>query len=486
MSTLTFDHFVGGRFLAPVGGRYLDVFEPATGKIYARAAAGTAADVDLAVQAAEAAFPAWSQTKVEERARLLIKLADLLEAKLEALAEAESIDQGKPWSLARTTDIPRAIANFRFFGTRILHLQSELFDHESLGFHYTQRRPRGVCGLISPWNLPLYLLTWKIAPAIAYGNTVVAKPSELTPRTAFHFAEICLEAGLPAGVVNIVHGYGRDAGAALVEHPRATTISFTGGTATGAAIAKSAAPLFKKISLELGGKNANVIFADADLRKAVPMAVKAAFTNQGEICLTGSRLLVERKVLDLVTEGVVEGANRLIVGDPLVASTDQGALVSAQHLDKVRGYVALAKQDGGSVLAGGDAPSNLSERCRGGYFLRPTVITGLGPNSRVNQEEIFGPVVSIIPFDSEQHALEIANGTPYGLAATVWTENVARAHRVAARLDAGVVWINCWMVRDLRTPFGGVKHSGVGREGGDEAYRFYTEPKSVTMRVPES
>lgn len=481
---MTFDHFIGGKFVSPVEGRYLDVYEPATGQVYARCAAGTSADVDLAVAAAEAAFPKWSTMAADQRSRLLLKLADLIESRLEWLAESETRDQGKPIALSRSMDIPRAAQNIRFFATAILHSKSESFAVDQIGLSYTLRRARGVCGLISPWNLPLYLLTWKVGPALAYGNTVVAKPSELTPRTAHHLAELCVEAGLPPGVLNLVQGYGREAGAALVAHPRVGTISFTGGTTTGREIARVAAPMFKKLSLELGGKNANVIFADAELGKAIPMSVRAAFTNQGEVCLTGSRLLVERSIYDKVLEGVVAGAKQLRSGDPLDPHTDQGALVSREHLEKVRGYIASARDAGGQVLCGGEPPHDLPERVRGGYFLRPTVIAGLGADARVNQEEIFGPVVSVIPFDSEAEGVAIANGTPYGLAATLWTDDVSRAHRVAENLQAGIVWINCWLVRDLRTPFGGVKQSGVGREGGEDAYHFYTESKSVTLRVP--
>ncbi len=481
---MTFDHYIDGKFVPPVEGRYLDVYEPATGQAYARCAAGTAADVDRAVAAAKAAFPKWSGTAAEERSRILIKLADTIEAQLERLAEAETRDQGKPLALSRSMDIPRAVQNIRFFATAVLHSESQSFATDPIGLSYTLRRPRGVCGLISPWNLPLYLLTWKLGPALAYGNTVVAKPSELTPRTAHHLAELCSDAGLPPGVLNLVQGYGRDAGAALVAHPDVPTISFTGGTVTGREIARVAAPMFKKLSLELGGKNPNLIFADADLGKAIPMSVRAAFTNQGEVCLTGSRLLVEQSIYEQVLEAVVAGAKQLRCGDPLDPSTDQGALVSREHWQKVRDYIALAREEGGQVLCGGEPPSDLPERVRSGWFMQPTVIAGLAPNTRVNQEEIFGPVVSVIPFQNEAEALSIANGTSYGLAATLWTENVSRAHRIAESLQAGVVWINCWLVRDLRTPFGGVKQSGVGREGGEDAYRFFTESKSVTLRVP--
>lgn len=483
---LRFDHFIDGRFVAPTSGQYLDVFDPASGQVFARAAAGDATDIDLAVNAAQLAFPRWSRTPAEERTRLLLRVADLIEQNLDRLAQAESRDCGKPIAAARSVDIPRAVQNFRFFATAITHAASEAHLTDDVAVNYTTRRPRGVCGLISPWNLPLYLLSWKIAPALACGNTAVAKPSEITPYTAHLLAELCATAGLPSGVLNIVHGYGRDAGHALVDHPLASTISFTGGTATGREIARSAAAHLKKISLELGGKNAHLIFADADLGKAIPMAIKAAFSNQGQICLCGSRLLVEESIVDEVVAGLVRGAQALQIGDPLDPATQHGALVSRAHLDKVRGYIQLARDEGGRILCGGRIPPALPARCRDGYFLEPTVISGLGPHARCNQEEIFGPVVTVLPFKNEAEAVEIANGTMYGLSASLWTENVGRAHRVADALQSGTVWVNCWLLRDLRVPFGGMKQSGIGREGGDEALRFYTEPKNICVRVPRS
>jgi aminomuconate-semialdehyde/2-hydroxymuconate-6-semialdehyde dehydrogenase len=356
---------------------------------------------------------------------------------------------------------------------------------DTRALNYTLRRPRGVAGLISPWNLPLYLLTWKIAPALATGNTAVAKPSELTPMTAHLLAEVCRDAALPAGVLNIVHGPGATAGAPLATHPRVGTLSFTGGTATGREIARVAAPMFKKIALEMGGKNPNIVFADAPMERAAEQAVRAAFSNQGQICLCASRIFVERPVYDSFVERLVADANALNVGDPLVEGTQQGALVSRAHLDKVRSYIDLAREEGGTIRSGGETPTALPSRVRNGYFLRPTVITGLDAACRVNQEEIFGPVVTVMPFDDEDQVVDDANSTPYGLAATVWTENLSRAHRLAERIAAGTVWINCWMLRDLRTPFGGMKSSGVGREGGEEALRFFTEPKNVCLELPE-
>ncbi|MCP3902613.1 MAG: aldehyde dehydrogenase [Planctomycetes bacterium] len=479
----TIRHFIDGAFVEPASGAFLDVYEPATGTVYAQLPDGDGDDVERAVSAARRAFPGWAATPAAERSRVMLKIADLVEANLEALARAESIDNGKPLALARAVDIPRAVANLRFFATAILHTQSEAHLTDGAALNYTRREPRGVAGCISPWNLPLYLFTWKIAPALATGNTVVAKPSELTPMTAHRLAELCAEAGLPPGVLNVVHGLGPKVGAALVAHPDVPAISFTGGTATGAAIAARAGPQFKKLSLELGGKNPNLVFADADFDTALRTSVRAAFANQGQICLCGSRILVEQPLYDRFVEAFASATRELVVGDPFDEATHQGALVSSQHLEKVRGYVDLARAEGGTVLCGGERPGDLPERCAGGWFLEPTVITGLDAGCRVNREEIFGPVVTIMPFQREPDAVTWANATPYGLAATIWTRDLDRAHRVANQVQAGIVWINCWLLRDLRTPFGGMKNSGVGREGGDEALRFFTEPKNVCVKM---
>jgi aminomuconate-semialdehyde/2-hydroxymuconate-6-semialdehyde dehydrogenase len=478
-------HYIGGEMVEPASGGYLDNLEPATGAIYSQVPDGDASDVERAVDAAREAFPAWSRTPAEKRSNAMLRLAGLVEANLDALARAESIDTGKPIRLARSLDIPRAVSNLRFFATAVLHARSESHATDDLAINYTLRRPRGVAGLISPWNLPLYLLTWKVAPALATGNTVVAKPSELTPMTAFLLSELCREAGLPPGVLNIVHGRGAAAGAAIVRHPSIGTLSFTGGTVTGAEIARGAAPLFKKIALELGGKNPNILFADADMDEAVRTAVRASFTNQGQLCLSGSRIFVEDSAYAAFVDRFVAEARHLKVGDPLEEETDQGALISRAHYDKVMGYIDLAREEGGRVLCGGGPPAApVSARCRGGSFIEPTVITGLAAESRVNREEIFGPVVTIIPFRDEEQVVAWANGTEYGLSASLWTRNLPRAHRLAERLAAGTVWINCWLLRDLRVPFGGMKSSGVGREGGEEALRFFTEPKNVCIRVP--
>ncbi|MBX3352493.1 MAG: aldehyde dehydrogenase [Phycisphaeraceae bacterium] len=477
-------NFLDNDFREPRSRAWLDDTNPATGESIARLPDSGAEDVDDAVRAAHAAFPGWSSTPAEQRSKILLRLADLIEQNLDALALAECHDTGKPLSLCTRVDIPRAASNFRFFAHAITTTRSEFHDTDGVAINYTLRRPLGVVGAISPWNLPLYLFTWKIAPALATGNCVVAKPSEVTPMTAFLLAKLCVEAGLPRGALNILHGRGATCGGAIVEHPLIKAITFTGGTTTGETIARSAAPRFKKLSLELGGKNPNLVFADADMDDAIETSVRAAFTNQGQICLCGSRVFVERPAYDAFVERFVERASRLKVGDPLDPGTDIGSLVSREHREKVARYVDLAREEGGEILLGGRPPAQpVNDRCARGAFYEPTVITGLSPRCRVQQEEIFGPVVTITPFDDEAQAIEFANCTPYGLASTVWTRDLSRAHRVAARIEAGIVWVNCWMLRDLRTPFGGVKHSGVGREGGDEALRFFTEPKNVCVKI---
>jgi aminomuconate-semialdehyde/2-hydroxymuconate-6-semialdehyde dehydrogenase len=474
-------NFINGEFVEPTGGTYLNNIEPATGNSYSQVADSDARDVHLAVAAAEKAFGDWSKKTAAQRSQLLLRMADLIERDLEKFARAESIDTGKPISLARSLDIPRAIENFRFFATAILHTESEAHITDNIAFNYTLRQPRGIAGLISPWNLPLYLLSWKIAPAIAVGNTAIAKPSELTPMTAYMLCEVTREAGLPNGVLNVIHGTGPNVGAAITAHPKINTISFTGGTVTGRKVAETCAPLFKKVSLELGGKNPNVIFADADLDAAIAGSVRSSFANQGQVCLCGSRIFVERPAYKDFLDRFIETTARLCLGDPLDENTEQGAIVNKTQLDKVKFYVDLAQQEGGKIALGGSTPKPPNERCREGYFFQPTVITGLSVLCRTNREEIFGPVVTITPFDSEEEVINHANEVEYGLSSSVWTQNLSRAHRVAERINTGTVWVNCWLVRDLRVPFGGMKQSGVGREGGEEALRFFTEPKNVCI-----
>ncbi|HEY1769410.1 MAG TPA: aldehyde dehydrogenase [Chthoniobacterales bacterium] len=474
-------NFIGGEFLAPIGGKYLDNIEPATGRPYSLVPDSDTHDVERAVASAENAFPKWSRTPAEERSRILLQIAALLDRDLEKFARAESIDTGKPIALARSLDIPRASSNFRFFATAILHTENEAHVMDGVAFNYTLRQPRGVVGLISPWNLPLYLLSWKIAPALAVGNCAVAKPSELTPMTAFLLCEICREAGLPDGVLNIVHGTGPNVGAPITAHPKIGTISFTGGTVTGRKVAEAGAPLFKKVSLELGGKNPNIIFADADLEAAIAGSIRSSFTNQGQVCLCGSRIFVERPAYSEFVRRFAEKTSQLKMGDPLDEPTQQGAIVSRMQLEKVKFYVDLALEEGGEISSGGKIPEPPNERCRDGFFFPPTIITGLPVACRVNREEIFGPVVTITPFDREEEVIAHANGVDYGLSSTVWTQNLARAHRVAEQIHTGTVWVNCWLVRDLRVPFGGMKQSGLGREGGNEALHFFTEAKNICI-----
>jgi aminomuconate-semialdehyde/2-hydroxymuconate-6-semialdehyde dehydrogenase len=497
---VSIDNYIGGELVRPASGTYLDNVNPATGEVYSLIPDSDDRDVQLAVEAATLAFPIWSRTPAEERFEVLMRLVVLIERDLESLALAESIDNGKPVSLARAVDIPRAVANFRFYATAAMHLANESHD-TALGnggqaINYTLRPPLGVVGCISPWNLPLYLFTWKVAPAIAAGCTVVAKPSEVTPMTAYLLSKLCIEAGLPTGVLNIVHGLGPKVGSAIVGHKDVKAISFTGGTKTGEEIARVAAPMFKKLSLELGGKNPNIIFADCNYEEMLATTVRSSFSNQGEICLCGSRIFVERAIYEQFKRDFVSRVAALNVGDPLETDTDVGAIVSKQHFDKIMSYIELAKTEGGAILTGGNASVNeragdestvpngrVSARCANGWFIEPTVIEGLPHNCRTNQEEIFGPVVTIMPFDTEEEVLAYANSVRYGLSATVWTENLSRAHRVSASLESGIIWVNCWLLRDLRTPFGGMKDSGIGREGGFEALRFFTEEKNVCVKI---
>ncbi|WP_417235926.1 aldehyde dehydrogenase [Bizionia paragorgiae] len=478
---MTIQNYINGQFLDPIDTNWTDNYCPATGAIYGKIPNSSKADVAAAYSAAKDAFPTWSKTTLETRSRILIKISELLEAHLDRFAEAESKDNGKPISLAKAVDIPRAASNFRFFGNAITQFASE--SHESIGHdavNYTLRQPIGVVGCISPWNLPLYLFTWKIAPAIAAGNCVVAKPSEVTPMTAYLLGEICNAAGLPKGVLNIVHGLGTSTGQAIVEHPEIKAISFTGGTATGAHIARVAAPMFKKLSLELGGKNPNIIFADCDYEDMLNTTVRSSFANQGQICLCGSRIFVEATIYEQFKKDFVAKVSALKVGHPSDDATDIGALVSKPHLEKVINYIDIAKNEKGTVLCGGNKVT--VKGYENGYYLEPTVIEVASDDCRVNQEEIFGPVVTIMPFTTEDEVLEMANKVKYGLSATLWTNNLKRTMKLSNQLQAGIVWVNTWMMRDLRTPFGGVKASGVGREGGFEALRFFTEAKNVCIK----
>jgi len=476
------ENYIGGELVKPVSGEYLDNFNPATGEIYSHIPNSDARDVEKAVEAAKDAFPTWSKTSNEQRHDVLMRLVSLIERDLDELAAAESIDNGKTLTLARSVDIPRAVSNFKFYATAAMHTATKAHETVGQAINYTLRQPLGVVGCISPWNLPLYLFSWKIAPALAAGCTVIAKPSEITPMTAYMLSNLSIEAGLPPGVLNIVHGLGPKVGSAIVAHKDVKAISFTGGTKTGEEIARTAAPMFKKLSLELGGKNPNIIFADCNYDEMLATTIRSSFSNQGQICLCGSRIFVERPMYEQFKGDFVEHASKLKVGDPLEPGTDIGAIVSKQHYEKILSYIDLAKQEGGNIILGGK-PVTLDGRCRDGWFIEPTVIDNLSHDCRTNQEEIFGPVVTITPFDTEDEVLGYANSVRYGLSATVWTENLSRAHRVAAQIESGIVWVNCWLLRDLRTPFGGMKDSGLGREGGFEALQFFTEEKNVCIKI---
>ncbi len=474
-------NYINGEFVNPIADGWINNYNPANGEIYGQIPNSNAEDVENAYKAAVQAFPKWSNTTLEERSKILSKIASLIIEKQAILAEAESKDNGKPVTLAKQVDIPRAASNFQFFANAITQFSSE--SHESVGFNavnFTLRQPLGVVGCISPWNLPLYLFTWKIAPAIAAGNCVVAKPSEVTPMTAFLLGEICNEAGLPKGVLNIVHGLGTTTGQAIVAHPNIKAISFTGGTKTGVEIAKTAAPMFKKLSLELGGKNPNIIFADCNYEKMLETTVRSSFANQGQICLCGSRILVEESIYEKFKKDFIQKVNQLKVGNPSDKTTDVGALVSASHLQKVKSYIDTAEQEGGRILFGGNKV--VVRNLENGYYLQPTIIEVKANNCKLNQEEIFGPIVTIMSFKNDKEALTLANDVKYGLSATIWTNNLNRTMQLSKQLQTGIVWVNTWMLRDLRTPFGGAKESGVGREGGFEALRFFTEPKNICIK----
>lgn len=474
-------NFINGTYVPPKNGQYIDNYEPATGQVYALIPDSDEEDVLDAVAAAEKAFPIWSKMSIEERSKILVRLSEGIEKNMDEFVQAESRDNGKPVSLAEHVDIPRAVSNFHFFATAITHFASESHLMEGVGINFTTRKPIGIVGCISPWNLPLYLFSWKIAPALAAGNCVIAKPSEITPYTAYLLGRIAHEAGMPAGVLNILHGTGPKVGDAIVKHPKIKAISFTGGTKTGEYIARTAGPMFKKLSLELGGKNPNIIFADCDFDDMLSTTIRSSFANQGQICLCGSRIFVERPIYEKFKEAFVAKVSKSKVSFPSDPEAKLGAVVSESHMEKVLSYIELAKQEGGTVLTGGKRV-HLAAPYDQGYYIEPTIIEGLSYDCRTNQEEIFGPVVTITPFDTEEEALMMANSTEYGLAGTIWTSNLKRAHRVADELQSGIVWVNAWLVRDLRTPFGGVKASGVGREGGWEALRFFTEAKNIFIK----
>jgi aminomuconate-semialdehyde/2-hydroxymuconate-6-semialdehyde dehydrogenase len=471
-------NYINGELVSPKNGNWIEGMNPATLEVTSQICDSEAADVEAAIRSAESAFTFWGQSSVSYRVQVVRKIADLIEENIEELSKIESMDNGKPISASKSVDIPRSATNFRYFCDAMTQFSSECHQTDPGLINFTTRSPLGVVGCISPWNLPLYLFTWKIAPALLAGNTIVAKPSEVTPMSAFFLSKLCIRAGLPGGVLNIVHGHGHKIGETLNTDPVVKAISFTGSTQTGRMIATAAAGSFKKVGLEMGGKNPTIVFADADLELATSGAKRAAFSNQGQICLCGSRILVEKSIYSDFCHRLIQKTREITIGDPLDPKTQHGAMVSGEHFNKVMKSIELAVQEGGKILCGGNSvkPEGLA-----GYFIEPTLIEGLGSECRTNQEEIFGPVATIIPFEGEEQALEIANSTEYGLAASVWTKDISLAHRMSEKLEAGMVWVNCWMERDLRTPFGGVKNSGFGREGGLESLRFFTKPKNICI-----
>ena len=479
----TLRHFINGEFVSSESGALFDNINPATGKVIGKVASGGEVEIDKAAKAARAAFEKgdWSRMPIADRCAKIRELGERILARLDEFALAETLDTGKPITESLTGDIPRSALNMTFYAEFAAQLGSDCYSPNANERHFVSREPLGVVGLITPWNLPLYLSTWKIAPALAMGNSVILKPAEWTPTTATLFAEVVQEVGLPPGVFNVVHGHGAgSAGEALTRHPEVDAISFTGETGTGKAIMAAASATLKKVSFELGGKGANVIFDDADLAEAIPTAIRAAFRNQGQICLAGSRLFVQRGVLDKVQKEIVARIKDLKVGDPLKHDTQMGSIISEEQFKKIAGYIKQGRTDG-QLLLGGDR-YDAGKAHEKGFFIQPTVFAGLGNDSSLCQEEIFGPVLPIVAFDTEEELIAMVNSTSYGLSCSLWSQDVNRCHRVSTGIRTGIVWVNCWFARDLRTPFGGMKMSGVGREGGRYSLDFFSESKTVTYK----
>lgn len=477
---LQIENFIDGKFTTPRNGTYLDNYNPATGEVITKIPNSDNQDVELAVKAAQKALPSWADLPRIKRVEWLRKIAKALELRKDDIAMTESMDTGKPISLAKRVDASRSIANFEFFAEHAEKLVDEEYEMAD-ATNYVIRKPVGVVGLITPWNLPLYLLTWKIAPALVMGNTIVAKPSELTPLTANLLCEVLTSIQFPSGVINVIHGLGPSAGQAILEHPQIKAISFTGGTSTGKIVAQTAAPMFKKLSLELGGKNATIILDDADLPTAAKGAARAAFTNSGQVCLCGSRILIDSKIYDEFMPLLIKEVKAMKVGNPAKENTDIGSVISHTHMEKVLSYVDLAKQEGGKIATGGGRII-LPKPNSNGAFIEPTIVEGLSIDSRCATEEIFGPVASVHQFTSDDEAVRMANITEYGLAGSVWTSDLTRGKSLAEKIESGILWVNTWLHRDLRTPFGGVKNSGVGREGGDWSLNFFSELTNVCVK----
>ncbi|MEH3155606.1 MAG: 2-hydroxymuconic semialdehyde dehydrogenase [Gordonia paraffinivorans] len=488
MTTDWIRNFVDGRFVDPATERAFDRVDPATGRVISRVAEADADVVDAAVAAARAALDrGWPDTPVRERAALLRRIADGVEGRFEEFVAAESADTGKPVESARTLDVARAVANFRTFADIVAAAGQESFLTDlpdgRQALNYAVRKPLGVVAVIVPWNLPLLLLTWKVAPALGCGNAVVVKPSEETPATATLLAEVIRDAGAPAGIYNVVHGFGgNSAGHHLTAHPGIDGVTFTGSSLTGARVMATVAPRVRPVSFELGGKNAAVVFDDVDVDEAVAGLARSVFTNTGQVCLCTERVYVHRGVFDAIATGLADHAASLRLGDPRRPDTTTGPLISQGHRDKVLGYLRLAEEEGATVLTGGGIPT-LGAELDGGSWIEPTLWTGLDNSHRVLREEIFGPVAALVPFDTEDDAVRLANDTDYGLAAAVWTNDLRRGHRVAQRMRVGISWVNTWFARELRSPFGGAGLSGIGREGGESSLHFYTEPTNVCVQL---
>ncbi len=473
-------HFINGEYVPSLSGKVKDNINPATEEVISQISQGGQEEVNEAVAAAKKALKGpWKKFTLDQRIAVIRKIGDIILERKDELARLESLDTGKPIWLSTAVDISRSAFNFQFFADYLRSVGTEAFETDDVAINYSVRRPVGVVGIISPWNLPLLLMTWKLAPALAAGNTVVIKPASLTPTTATIMGEICKEAGVPDGVVNIVNGSGSVVGTGLTEHKDVDAITFTGETSTGQTIMAAGAKTLKKLSYELGGKNPNIIFADADIDEVIDTTLKSSFINQGEVCLCGSRIYVERSAYDEFIEKFVARTKELVVGDPFAPDTKVGALVSKDHYERVLSYVELAKEEGGTILTGGKRPEGLDK----GYFLEPTIIVGLDRHCRVVNEEIFGPVVTVIPFDTEEEVLDQVNDTDYGLSASIWTNDIRRGHRMAKEIEAGIIWVNTWFLRDLRTPFGGMKSSGIGREGGIHSFEFYSELSNVCIKL---
>ena len=453
-------NYINGKLSVSSNKNHIDIFNPSVGEIYAQCANSNEIDLENAIKSAESSFPKWSNLKQKHRSELLLKIADLIERDLNEFAKAESIDNGKPYKLSKTLDIPRSIKNLRFFASMANAIERESYHKENV-INYVLRQPLGIVGTISPWNLPLYLFTWKIAPALVSGNCVIAKPSEITPYTAYLFSKICIEANLPKGVLSILHGEGKIIGEAIVNHKKIKAISFTGGTDTGKAIAKKASKNLKKISLEMGGKNPVIIFDDCNYSEMIKSVIKSSFLNQGQICLSGSRIYVQNGIYNKFKKDLIDGIKKLKIGNPFDSKSDQGAIVSKEHLNKIKNYIEISKKEECNILIGGKVPY-INGECSKGWYFEPTLIENFNDSSKVNQDEIFGPVVTLNSFDNEEDALSKANNSEYGLASIIWTENLDRANKIANSIESGIVWINCWLERDLRTPFGGIKNSGFG------------------------